>query len=339
MILYKIYGNGEYMKLIVDLLGADLGPEEILNGVIDALENTKFNFILVGPESIARDLLNQRNADLKRFEFVDTNEYILNEEDPARSLRRKKDSSITLGLNKLNEEAEGFLSAGSTGALLAGGIFITKRLDGVLRSTLATFVPNKKNSVTILVDSGSNVDSKAEMLNQFAIMGSIASEKFVGKSNPKVYLANVGVEKGKGDALSKETYELLEANQKINFKGNIEARDFLSGEADVIVADGFSGNMMVKATEGAAAVLFDEIKEKINQSFVAKLGALLMKSSLKQVKDKYDYKKVGAGVILGINKPIFKAHGSSNREAIKYAIYKAEEFINSKTNEKLEENL
>lgn len=327
------------MKLIVDLLGADLGPKEIIYGVIDSLDKTKFNFVLVGPESLAKEILKEKNIKLNRFEFIDTDEYITNEEDPARSIRRKKNSSLTLGLNKLNEEGDGFLSAGSTGALLAGGIFITKRINGVKRSTLATFVPNRQKSVTILVDSGSNVDSKAEMLDQFAIMGSIVSQNFIGKKNPKVYLANIGAEKGKGNNLSKAAYELLEQNDKINFMGNIEPRDFLSGKADVIVADGFAGNMMIKTTEGVAAVLFDEIKEQVESSFLVKLGALLMKPALKAVKDKYDYKKVGAGVILGINKPLFKAHGSSNREAIKHAIYKAEEFIASNTNKKMEENL
>lgn len=327
------------MKLLIDLLGSDMGSTEIVKGVINSLDNTKFNFILVGPEIEARNVLKENNIRLDRFEFIDTDVYITNEEDPARSLRRKKDSSIVLGLNRLNEEGDGFLSAGSTGALLAGGIFITKRFTGVLRSTLATFIPNQKGKSTLLVDTGGVVDSKPEMLNQFATMAYITAQKYMNIEKPKVYLANVGVEKGKGDSLTKETYALLEENDKINFMGNIEARDFLTGKADIIVADGFAGNMMLKASEGAASVLFGEIKEQVQSSFRAKIGALILKPFLKKIKDKYDYKKVGAGIMLGLNKPIFKAHGSSDKEAIEHAIYRAEEFINSKINENLEGKL
>ena len=327
------------MKLIIDLLGSDLGPEEILYGIIDSLNNTKLNYVLVGPEQLAREVINKNSAEITRFEFIDTNEYIKNDEDPARSVRRKKDSSISLGLERLNEYGDGFLSAGSTGALLAGGIFITKRMEGVLRSTLATFIPNQEGRTTVLVDSGAVVDSKPEMLNQFATMGSVTAEKFLKYDKPKVYLANVGTEEGKGDTLSKETYKLLSENDKINFMGNIEARDFLTGKADVIVADGFSGNMMLKASEGAASVIFGELKSQIDSSFIAKIGALILKPYLMKIKDKYDYSKVGAGIMLGINKPIFKAHGSSNRRAIKNAIFKAEEFMNSKINENLEGRL
>lgn len=327
------------MKLIIDLMGLDLGPEEVIHGVYDSLEKTKLNFVLVGPSDLAKKIANDRNVDSSRLEFIDTNEYITNEDDPARSIRRKKDASIVLGLERLNEEGEGLLTAGSTGAALAGGIFITKRIKNVERATLTTFVPNKLGRATVLVDSGAVVDSKPEMLEQFAVMGSVVAENYLGIKSPKVYLANIGVEEGKGDNLSKETYDLLKSNNKVNFCGNMEARDFLTGKADVIVADGFAGNMMIKSTEGAASVLFGEIKDALNSSIISKLGALLIKKSLKTIKDKYDYKKVGAGVLVGLNKPIFKAHGSSDREAIKNAIYKAEHYINSNVNKTIEERL
>ena len=340
MLLYKrIRLDGESMKLIIDLMGADMGPEEIMQGVCDSLDKTKLDFVLVGPKMLASKILQDRNADLSRFDFIDTTEYITNDDDPARSLRRKKDASIVLGLNRLNEDGDGLLSAGSTGALIAGGIFITKRLENIERATLASFVPNKKSGTTILVDSGAVVDAKPQMMNQFAIMGSIISEKYLSMNNPRVYLANVGVEEGKGDVKTKETYDLLKANPHINFCGNIEARDFLTGKADVIVADGFAGNMMVKSSEGAASVLFSEIKQVVEDSFIAKIGALLLKASLKKIKDKYDYKKVGAGVFAGLNKPLFKAHGSSDRLAIKYAIYKAESYMSSGINDDIEENI
>lgn len=327
------------MKLVVDLMGVDLGVEEVVNGVCDSFEKTKLNFILVGPKENAQRIINKRNIDHSRVEFIDTNEFIENHDDPVRSLRRKKNSSLVLGLEKLNEEGDGFLSAGSTGGLLAGGIFITKRLKNVKRATLATLVPTRSGSQTILVDSGAVVDTKPEMQEQFAVMGSVVAEKYLNKKNPKVYLVNIGAEEGKGDIRTKEVYQLLKNNPNINFCGNIEPRDFLTGKADVIVADGFSGNMMIKSTEGAASVLFSEIKTAVTSSFFSKIGALLLKKSLKKIKDKYDYKKVGAGILLGLNKPLFKAHGSSDREAIKFAIYKAEELINSNVNNTIEERL
>lgn len=327
------------MKLVVDLMGADLGVEEVVNGVCDSFEKTKLNFILVGPKENAQRIINKRNIDHSRVEFIDTNEFIENHDDPVRSLRRKKNASLVLGLEKLNEEGDGFLSAGSTGGLLAGGIFITKRLKNVKRATLATLVPTRSGSQTILVDSGAVVDTKPEMQEQFAVMGSVVAEKYLNKKNPKVYLVNIGAEEGKGDIRTKEVYQLLKNNPNINFCGNIEPRDFLTGKADVIVADGFSGNMMIKSTEGAASVLFSEIKTAVTSSFFSKIGALLLKKSLKKIKDKYDYKKVGAGIFLGLNKPLFKAHGSSDREAIKFAIYKAEELINSNINNTIEERL
>lgn len=327
------------MKLIIDLMGLDLGPEEVLHGVINSAKKTNLNYVLAGPEDLAKKFVNESNLDINRFEFIDTNEYITNEDDPARSIRRKKDSSIVLGLERLNVDGDGLLSAGSTGALVAGGIFITKRLEKVERSTLTAFIPNQKGKNTIMVDTGAVVDSKPEMLNQFAVMGSVVAEKYFSIDSPKVYLANVGVEEGKGDTVSKETYDLLKENSKINFCGNIEARDFLTGKADVIVADGFAGNMMLKSSEGAASVLFDEIKHEIKSSFMAKIGAFFLKSSLNNIKAKYDYKKVGAAVLVGLKKPLFKAHGSSDRVAIENAIYKAEEYIGRDINKFIEEKL
>lgn len=316
------------MKLIIDLMGNDHGPKEVMHGIIDSMDKTEITYVLSGPENIAKEIINERKADISRFEFINTDEFITNEDDPARSIRSKKDSSLVLGLNRLNEECDGLLSSGSTGALVAGGLLITKRIKNIQRATLLTYVPNQKNKFTVMVDSGAVVDTKPEMLEQFALMGSIVAEKNLGIKNPKVYLLNIGSEEGKGDSRAKEAYDLLVNNEHINFAGNIEARDFLTGKADVIVADGFAGNVMIKTTEGVAATLFSEIKESVNKSIFTKLGALLMKSGLKGVKDKYDYNKAGAGVLVGINKPLFKAHGSSNRKAMEHAIYKAIDYIN-----------
>lgn len=323
------------MKLIIDLLGTDLGPKEVVLGVIDSLNNTNLNYILVGPEEIARQTIKEENADINRFEFIDTNVYITNEEDPARTLRKKKDSSLVLGLNRLNEEGEGFLSGGSTGALLAGGLFITKRIGSIKRATLMAPIPNAKGGVTLLVDTGAVVDTTPEMLSQFASLGSIVARDYLKKSNPKVYLLNVGTEEGKGDLRTKEAYNLIKENDKLNFMGNIEARDFLSGEADVIVADGFSGNIMLKSTEGAYSFIFSELKSALMSSLKTKMGGMLIKSSLSGFRDKYDYKKVGAAMLVGVNKPLFKAHGNSNRLAIEHAIYQAEKFLEGNITESI----
>ncbi len=325
------------MKLIIDLLGTDLGPKEVVLGVIDSLKNTNLNFILVGPEKIARETIKEQNADINRFEFIDTNVYISNEEDPARTLRVKKDSSLVLGLNRLNEEGEGFLSGGSTGALLAGGLFITKRIGSIKRATLMAPIPNADGGITLLADTGAVVDTTPEMLLQFASLGSIVARDYLKKPNPKVYLLNVGTEEGKGDTRTKEAYKLIKENSNLNFAGNIEARDFLDGKADVIVADGFSGNVMLKATEGAYSFIFSELKSAITSSLKTKIGGALIKSSLTGFKDKYDYKKVGAAMLVGVNKPLFKAHGNSNRLAMEFAIYQAEKFLEGNIIESIKE--
>lgn len=327
------------MKLVVDLLGADLGYSEILNGVIDSLSKTKLNFVLVGPKDLSKKILIERNVDQSRFEFIDADEYISNDDNPAISIRRKKNSSTVLGLNYLNENADGFLSAGSTGALLAGGLFITKRIGDIKRATLVTPVPNISGTTTLLTDSGAVVDSTPEMLNQFAIMATIVSKKYLKNSNPKVYLLNIGEESEKGDKKSKESFDLLKNNSRINFMGNIEARDFLSGKADVVVADGFSGNVLLKSTEGSLFLLLNEFKSIIYKNIFSKIGGLLLKTGLKRLNSKFNYKKVGAAILLGVNKPIFKAHGNSNRVAIEYAIYQAEEFMNSNIVETIKEEL
>lgn len=325
------------MKIIIDILGSDLGPAEIVEGVCDAFEKSSASFVLVGPKNIAQEIVNGRNIDKSRIEYVDTDEVISNEDDPARSIRRKKEASIVKGLNLLNEEGyDGIISAGSTGAMLAGGLFITKRIGNIDRAGLAAMVPTPKGT-TILMDTGAVMDSKPEMLEQFAVMASVYAKRVLDKPEPKLVLLNVGVEDGKGDMRSKETFKLLKENANLNFIGNMEARDFLSGQADIIITDGFAGNVMLKATEGAVKTMFSELKKGIMSSFLTKLGGLMLKPSLKGVAAKYDYKEVGAAVLLGVKKPLFKAHGSSDRRAIRSAIYTAEKFIKNDVIKNIEE--
>lgn len=325
------------MKLIIDTLGSDAGYKEIVAGVLEACKLTDSRYILVGPEDEIKKEIEASDINIERFDFIDTKEYIHNDDEPVKSIRRKKDSSIVLALNRLNEEdCDGFLSAGSTGGLLAGGLFITKRINNVERAVISAGLPTKNGS-TILVDTGAVMDSTAQMLEQFALMGSTYAKKVLNVYEPKVYLLNVGLEEGKGDLRSKKVFELLKNNSRINFKGNIEARDVLSGYADVIVTDGFAGNVLVKAIEGVANLLFKEIKQGIMSSTKAKIGGLLVKDTFKKIADAYNYKEIGAAMLLGVKKPIFKAHGSSDAHAIKNAILTSEKIIKTNIIEKLKE--
>ncbi len=314
------------MKIIIDTLGSDLGYEELVKGSLMARKARPMDLCFVGPEEEIKNIIRKEDIDEKEFDYIDTSVYIANDEDPARSLRRKKDSSTVLGLNRLNEEGyDGFVSAGSTGGLLAGGLFITKRIDQIDRAVLGATLPNSHGG-TVLVDTGANMDTKPDFLRQFAIMGSVYANKTMDKPSPKVYLLNVGEEEGKGDLRSKETYKLLEENKHLNFCGNIEARDMLTGKADVIVTDGFAGNVALKSLEGMAGLLSKELKEAVYSSFKTKLGGLLLKSTLKDVAKKYNYKEVGGAPLLGVKKPIFKAHGSSDKKAFMNAVLKCVEF-------------
>lgn len=325
------------MKIIIDTLGSDLGYEELVKGIIEAAKISDSNFVLIGPKNKIEKQVNNSNLDKSRFEYIDTEVFIENHDEPVKSIRRKKDSSTVVGLNKLNEEGyDGFISCGSTGALLAGGLFITKRIGSVERAVISAAIPTKKGP-TILVDTGAVMDSTPEMQKQVALMGSIYAKEVLGRTNPEVYLLNVGAEEGKGNLVAKKTFDLLKNCENLNFQGNIEARDFITGKADVIVADGFAGNIGLKSIEGVASILFKEIKEGAMSKIKYKLGALLMKPVFKEIAEMYNYKEVGAAMLLGVKKPLFKAHGSSDAQAMKSAILTSEKIIKTNIIKHLEE--
>ncbi len=326
------------MKIIVDCMGGDKAPVDIVKGSIDALKEYGIDLILVGREELINNELNKYDYPKEKVEVLHAEEVISNDDDPALAIRRKKNSSMVLGLKALSEgRADGFVSAGSTGALLAGGLFIVKRIEGIDRAALSSVYPTTKG-LSLLVDAGANIDSKAEYLQQFALMGSIYMEKVMGITSPKVGLANVGTEVGKGNQLAKEAYDLIN-DLDINFIGNIEGRAMPLGEADVIVADGFVGNMILKVTEGVAISLFKELKEVFMSNSKTKLGALLVKSDLKSLMSKTDYTEYGGAPLLGTKKPIIKAHGSSNAYAIKNAINQCLMFIENDVIKTIEENI
>jgi len=326
------------MKIIVDGMGGDKGYKEVVKGCVDATKQLDVGIVIVGQEEKIKEELSKHEYSQNRIEILNAEEVIFNDEEPALAIRRKKNSSIVVGLKALSENrGDGFVSAGSTGALLAGGLFIVKRIEGIERAAIATVYPTLKG-VSLLIDAGANVDCKPEYLLQFAIMGSIYCEKVLGKISPKVGLVNIGTEEGKGNSLVKEAYKLIKESN-LNFIGNIEARDIPNGVADVIVSDGFAGNIILKLTEGMAMSIFSRLKEEINKSYKSKIGALMLKHQLKSFVKLMDYREYGGAPLLGLKKPVVKAHGSSDSLAITNAIKQVKNFIDNGVINLIEEDI
>lgn len=308
-------------KIAIDVMGGDNAPDAILNGCKDALN--KFNDInlrLFGNKEIIDRFIDIKNVDRSRVEVIGTTQVITNDESPVNAIRKKTDSSLVKAMQSVaDKETQGFVSAGSTGAVLAGATFIVKRLPGVSRPALSPLLPSVKGGKVMLVDCGANVDCKPAYLQQFAIMGSTYMNKVKGIKNPRVGLINNGAEEGKGNKLTKEAYELLKTTP-VNFIGNCEAREAISGDFDVIVTDGFVGNVLLKTLEGVAGGIMKMLKESLMSSFKTKLGAMLSKDAFADLKKKMDHDEEGGAALLGVNGEIVKAHGSSNAYAFMNAI-------------------
>lgn len=300
------------MKILFDTTGLDLGVKEVIEGAVLSKEELNIEPTLVGDEDIIRPILNEIGMDMN---ILDAKEIITNEEEPAFAIRRKKDSSIVVAFNNLNEY-DAFISCGSTGALLAGGMFMAGRINNVKRAVLPTPIPTI-NGNTLLIDSGANMDVDADLLVQFAKLGTVLKQVTEGIEKPKVGLLNVGVEENKGNTLTKEAFlKLKEAD--INFIGNVEGRDINKHLCDVLVCDGFVGNIILKNTEGLAGFIMTLLKSKVisNLSDNAKLEVM---QSLSPVVKTLDYREVGGVLLLGLKKLVIKAHGASDRNAIKNA--------------------
>lgn len=326
------------MRIILDTMGGDKGPSEIVKGAIDGIKELGVDIILVGEEDLLREELSKYEYPKNSIEIINARETIENHEEPVLAIRRKKNSSMVLGLKALaNDKGDGFVSTGSTGALLAGGLFIVKRIEGIERAALASVYPTR-NGFSFMLDIGANVDSKPEYLLQFATMGSIYSGKVLGIKSPKVGLANIGVEEGKGNTLVRESYKLLQ-DSNLNFIGNVEVRDIPEGVVDVIVCDGFMGNTMLKLTEGMAISMFTALKGVFTSSLKSKLGALMLKSQLKSFKNSLDYREYGGAPLLGLKKPVVKAHGSSDALAIKNALRQVKTFSENNIIEIIQRNI
>lgn len=330
----------EKVIVAVDAMGGDNAPLELVKGAVEALNEKENLYIkLVGDKAAIESELAKYEYNTEMLEIVPTTEVIETGEHPVEAIRGKKNSSMVVGLRQVKQgEADAFVSAGSSGALLVGGQTIVGRLKGIERPPLAPLIPTAKG-VSLLIDCGANVDAKPSYLVQFAKIGSIYMENIVGRKNPKVALVNIGVEEEKGNALTKETFQLLKNLPDINFIGNIEARDIPNGDADVIVCDAFVGNVILKLYEGLAGTLIKEIKGGMMSSFKSKMGALLVKPALKKTLKSFSADEYGGAPLLGLKGLVVKTHGSSKSIEVKHSILNALKFKEQRINEQISEHI
>lgn len=322
------------MRIGVDAMGGDNAPLEIVKGAVESLEMHSANIVLYGDKNSVEFVLSGLSYDTSRVEIIHCSEIVENEDKPVIAIRKKLDSSMVRGLLDLkSKEIDGFLSAGSTGALLAGGLLRVGRIRGIDRPALASVYPTEKG-ISILTDAGANSDVKPENLVDFGIMGSLYSSLVLGNKSPKVGLVNVGSEEGKGNEVTKKAYDLLK-DSDLEFIGNIEGRDIPAGVADVIVTDGFTGNVILKLTEGLGKSFSQMVKGIFLKTALTKMAALLVKGGISDFKKKMDYTEYGGAPLLGVNGALVKAHGSSNAKAIKNAIAYTEKFASSDVIERI----
>ena len=322
------------MKIIVDAMGGDNAPQAIVQGALDAHKQHGVDILLVGR---AADVLRAVEACGEKtlpagVELKDASEVVEISDDPATAFKMKKDSSLTVGLNLLKAgEGDAFVSAGSTGALLSGATLLVKRIRGIRRAAMGPVIP-VLGGKAILCDCGANAECTPEYLMQFAYLGNYYAKRVLGVEKPRVALLNIGAEEEKGDALRHETYALLQAASeagRLHFTGNIEASDVMMGGADVVVADGFTGNVMLKSLEGTGKFLLKELKKMFLSSTKTKLAAAMVKSDMADMKKLLDPSEIGGTTFLGISKPVIKAHGSSDARAICNAVLRAKEYAES----------
>ena len=316
------------MKILIDAFGGDNSPQEVIAGTVAAVKAKKgFTAVLVGNKDVLDVHLSRYGYPQDRIEILDAKQVITCEEEPTVGIRTKPDSTICKAFKELkeNDEAKAFVSAGSTGAVLVGATLKLGRTQGVVRPALCPALPTVSGKYVYLIDSGANADCKAINLLQFAVMGTVYA-KAMGVENPKVALLSNGTEDEKGNALCHEVFPLLKAMQGINFIGNMEARDILSGEADVVVADGFAGNVALKSMEGATKTVLCSVKNAVCCSLSGKIGGLFLKKRLKKLKNQLDYSKKGGALFIGVNKTVIKAHGSAGRETFKNTILQAVDY-------------
>lgn len=320
------------MKIIIDAMSGDNAPQAPVAGCVQAAREFGQEYILVGQQEVIQKLLAKEKTEGLNITIRDAREIIDMHDDPATACRRKKDASMSVALRMVaNGEGDAVISAGNTGALLSGATLIDKRIRGIRRAALPTLLPCKGGHV-MLIDSGANVECTPEYLLQFAYMGSFYSQKVLGIREPRVGLINNGTEDTKGDPLRKETYQLFQQAAeagRINFIGNVEGTDITAGTCDVAVTDGFTGNVLLKTVEGTASFLVSSLKGVFLKNVGTKLAYLMVKSAMGNFKKMLDTSEVGGAPFLGISKPVFKAHGSSNARAIRSAVQQTIRYVDS----------
>ena len=331
------------MKIIIDGMGGDNAPKEIVKGVVETIPHIEHEIGIVGREEDIRAALSECGYDPdkegSRIFVVPANEVITNYDAPVKAVRTKKDSSMVVGLNMVkNGEGDLFISAGNSGALMAGGLFVLGRVRGIDRPAFAAIHPIMGGGASLIVDAGANAECKPNNLLEFGIMGSIYAEAVLGVKQPRVGLVNLGAEESKGTSLTKMAYGLLDKSS-LNFVGNVEARDLPAGVCDVIVCDGFVGNVILKYMEGFALSVFGLLKQKLTASGKTKMAALMLKKQLKELKGEMDYAEYGGAPILGVRRPLIKMHGTSNAYAVKQAILKAIPFVENGVVETIENSV
>lgn len=324
------------MRIVIDAMGGDHAPEAVVKGAMLATKAHKeLTIILVGDETKIKPYL----SSTERIEIIHTTTVISSDDEPVKAVRRKKDASLVLMANEVKEQrADACISAGNTGALMSAGLFQVGRIKGIERPALSPTLPTIDQKGFVLLDVGANVEAKPKHLLQYGIMGAIYAEKVRGIKQPRVGLLNVGTEDNKGTELTKEAFQLLQ-QAPINFVGNVEARDLLSGVADVVVTDGFSGNIALKTVEGTAMNMFKMIKATFMSSLKTKLAAAVLKKDLKGLKDQLDYAEYGGAALFGLKAPVVKAHGSSNDRAIYSAIKQTMTMVEHRVTETIAETV
>lgn len=330
----------ETIKVAVDAMGGDNAPAEIVKGAIEAVTlRQDIKVYLVGQQDVVKEELAKNSYTGSQIEVVHADEVIETAEPPVMAIRKKKQSSIVIGMNMVKQqEADAFVSAGSSGAILVGGQVIVGRIKGVERPPLAPLIPTEKG-VSLLIDCGANVDARTSHLVQFAKIGSIYMENVMGVKNPKVAIVNIGAEEEKGNALVKETFPLLKNCPDINFVGSIEAREIPHGEADVIVCEAFVGNVILKLYEGVGSTLVSKVKQGMMTTLRSKIGALLVKPALKKTLKSFDASEYGGAPLLGLNGLVVKTHGNSKAKEVCTSIIQCVTFKEQEINEKIRKNI
>lgn len=334
------------MKILIDAMGGDNSPDEIIKGSVNAIDELESEIVLIGKE----ELINQKVKEIygkdnikevsPRISIKNAEEVIENCESPTEAIKKKKDSSMVVAFNMLkNGEGDAFVSAGSTGAFMAGGLLLVGRIKGIDRPALCPILPTYDGKGFMLIDSGANTNCRPINLLQFAKMGQIYMKNVMHVEDPKVGLLNIGAEEGKGNELMKESFERLSEDSDVNFYGNIEGRDMFDGLVNVVVTDGFTGNVALKTTEGIGAMVTKLLKEELMKNVWTKFLAALLKPALKRFKKRMDYSEYGGALLLGVKKPMVKCHGTANAKIVKFTLIQAENFAKNNVVESIEKSI